>query len=84
MIQLVVMLNMLLMAWIIRKVKQYVKKEMVLKAITMLLLRKLLTVKTYLFKLEVFTKNEKSQYEGINLLNADEDELDEINNSRGE
>ena len=29
-------------------------------------------------------KNEKSQYEGINLLNAGEDELDEIINSRSE
>ena len=38
---------------------------------------------TVLSKLEVFTKM-KSQYEGVNLLNADDDELDEIINSRSE
>ena len=39
---------------------------------------------TVLFKLEVFTTNEKSQYECINLLNADDDEFGEIINSRSE
>ena len=39
---------------------------------------------TVLFKLEVFTTNEKSQFEGINVLNADDGELDEIINSRSE
>ena len=39
---------------------------------------------TVLFKLEVFTTNKKSQCEGINLLNADDDELDGIINPRSE
>ena len=51
------MLNMVLMALLdYEEVKQYVKKEIILKAITMLLLTKLLTMKTNLFRLGVYTR----------------------------
>ena len=86
MIYLVVMLNMVLMALSgYEDVKQIVKKGIILKVITMQWLTVLLIIMiTVLFKLEVFTTNKKSQCEGINLLNADDDELDGIINPRSE